>query len=255
MTCPVSERACRSLVSRQSLHAYSGSAMLVSLPALGWAGASVWSLLLCFCLPAAALYAACLFLLWRCRFRLRLLSVHCLPASHEWSGSWPLTRWLAAVLLCAPFALLPVAVAALCFVLLAVLPALFASCVAALLLGCAASGALLCYCVARRWQADGVTQYSSRGLCALFACIALSVLPLRLGDSFCWLVVPVRRLQCHAAVASGVPRAAQHTRQRGRRISSAGRSHNRRWAAVCYRCGPTPRARTPPPLPRCPTRG
>ena len=158
--------------------------MLVSLPSLGWSGGSVWSLLLCFALPAALLYCVCLLLLWRCRCRLRLLSVHCLPGSHDWSDSWLLARWLAVAALYAPFVLLPVAVLAVCFVLLAALPALFASCLIALLLLCAAAGALLCYCEARRWQSDALTTRSLRAVYALSACVALSVPPLRLGSSF-----------------------------------------------------------------------
>ena len=158
--------------------------MLLSLPALGWAGASFWSLLLCLWLPAALLYSTCLFLLCRCRFRLRLLSVYCLPTPHDWSASWLVSQWMAAGALYAPFALLPVALLSLCFTLLAVLPALFAACVVALLVGCAASGALLCYCAARHWQSDRVTTRSLRAVCALFTCIALTVPPLRLGSSF-----------------------------------------------------------------------
>ena len=144
----------------------------------------MWSLLLCFALPAALLYCVCLLLLWRCRCRLRLLSVHCLPGSHDWSDSWLLARWLAVAALYAPFVLLPVAVLAVCFVLLAALPALFASCLIALLLLCAAAGALLCYCEARRWQSDALTTRSLRAVYALSACVALSVPPLRLGSSF-----------------------------------------------------------------------
>ena len=158
--------------------------MFAALPSLGWAGASLWSLLLCFGLPALLLYSACLALLTRCRFRLRLLSIHCLPTSRDWARSWPLTRLLARTALCAPFVLLPVSLSSLCALLLLRLPALFASCCVALLLGCAACGALCCYCAARRWQSDAFIAAAQRAVCGWFTCTALSVLPLRLGSSF-----------------------------------------------------------------------
>ena len=158
--------------------------MLLPLPALGWAGGSVWSLLLCACAPVIALYSACLVVLLRCRFRLCLLSIYCLASSHDWSASWKCTRCAATGALYAPFVLLPPASLSLCFLLLAVLPALFASCVIVLVLGCAVGVWLLCYCVARQWQSDVVIARSARAVCALFVCCALSVLPLRLGSSF-----------------------------------------------------------------------